>query len=162
MWKATRKTSDIMKRIAITLATVLLVIGAGASDAAAQCPGCRTVFEGRPELRTDVTSWETNTLRLGRGEAEEYTVRIVVDPMGNYFWETREMKPMAKVDAGMYTTYVSDAGYVRVVKDDVRNELKVQDLDWKALGVDMEYDYLEHLYTHLGTISYYGRRVGPR
>ena len=107
-----------------------------------------------------VTGTNTEAIAMRGEDSEEFVVRIVVDPEGNHFWETREMKPLVKIDSGGgYMLFLSESGYVRIRKEWAKEAMEALPAETlKDQGIDVEYDYIEHLFDHLRTFTYYGKR----
>ena len=118
------------------------------------------VFEGYPTRKTQTGPEVVLERSLSPEESDEYAVRVVVDREGNYFWASREMKPMVKVLSGSYVTYAATTGYVRTYIDGIL-DMKREGIDSTVatiMGLDHPYEYVEHLYVYFGGINYYGER----
>jgi len=118
------------------------------------------VFDGYPTRKTETGPEEVLERFLRPEESDEYAARVVVDREGNYFWASREMKPMVKVLSGSYVTYAATTGYVRTYIDGIL-DMKREGIDSTAaaiMGLDHPYEYVEHLYIYFGGINYYGIR----
>ena len=121
----------------------------------------REVFVGYPSVKTQVQGDTIMRWPMEGQESTEYACRIVVDESGNYFWASRDMKPMVKAVSGGYVTYISDAGYVRTYSDqlwaDLATDTLLQNVS-QVIPTDMGFEYMENLYTGLAGIVYHGRR----
>ena len=122
-------------------------------------PQYRAVFEGYPVRKVLVTPDGGVPEAMNGKESAEHASRVVVDTEGNYFWETREMKPMAMVRSGAFTVFVAESGYVKTyrsqsVKSSTAPMMKA------GTGVD-QYDYVEHvaLPGSSGSVNYFGNRT---
>lgn len=144
----------------LTGVLALAVFAAGRASAQSPCTGCLVAFEGYPERRVTVTGTNTEAIAMRGEDSEEFVVRIVVDPEGNHFWETREMKPLVKIDSGGgYLLFLSESGYVRIRKEWAKEAMEALPAETlRDQGIDVEYDYIEHLFDHLRTFTYYGKR----
>lgn len=120
------------------------------------------VFEGRPGKRVIIgqteVGWAVLEQGLDRDESEEYLVRVVTDRRGNYFWASREMRPMEREESEGFVTYSAGRfGYVKAAKEstlDVAREM--------ARGADLGEDYseyMEHVVDVLYSVNYWGRRI---
>lgn len=135
-----------MKRILL-----LIVMLAVAKPLFAQA---ETVFKGRPSLRISTNGIEQPALeKLSREKVEQYDCAI--SKIGDeYYWASRENRPMVRIDAGAYVLFLAreGAGYVRIVKPELKEAAALVD------PAAQKYDYVEHLLLHLGSITYYGTR----
>ncbi len=123
-------------------------------------PQYTVVFEGYPTKKVETGPDVLMERSLSPEESDEFAVRIVVDQEGNYFWASREMKPMVKVLSGSYVTYAATSGYVRTYMDDVLDMARagIDSTVASIMGLDHSYEYVEHLYIFFGGINYYGER----
>ena len=143
-----------------SLTFVLLLLTAPGGYAQAQ-KTYREVFVGYPSVKTQVQGDTIARWPMQGQESTEYACRIVIDEDGNYFWASREMKPMVKAVSGIYVTYISDAGYVRTYVDRLWTDLASDTLlqnTARVIPTDMGFEYMENLYTGLAGIVYHGRR----
>ena len=122
-------------------------------------PQYRAVFEGYPVGRVLVTPDGGLPGALSERESAEYAVRIVVDREGNYFWASREMKPMSMVGSGAFTVFVAESGYVKTYRSQAVKSATAAGMK-EATGVD-QYDYVEHvaLPGTGGSVNYFGNRT---
>lgn len=120
------------------------------------------VLEGRPQKRVIVgqteAGWTVYEEELDSDDSEEYLVRVVTDRRGNYFWASREMRPMAREESEGFVTYSAGRfGYVKTAQEntlDVSREM--------ARGADLGEDfseYMEHVVDVLYSINYWGTRT---
>ena len=122
-------------------------------------PEYRAVFEGYPVRKVFVSQDSGHPSAMNGKESAEYASRIVVDTEGNYFWETREMKPMVRARSGAFTVFTAEQGYVKTyrsqsVKSSTAPLMKV------VTGID-QYDYVEHVVLPGtgGSVNYFGNRT---
>lgn len=120
------------------------------------------VFEGRPGKRVIVglpqAGWTVHEEQLDGAGSEEYLVRVVKDRRGNYFWASREMRPMAREESEGFVTYSAGRfGYVKTMKestlDAVREMTRGDDLG------EHYAEYMEHVIDVLYSINYWGTRT---
>ena len=111
------------------------------------------VFEGYPAKKV-LTGDVLSESPMSREQSNEFSVQIVVDREGSYFWMSREMKPLVRIESGAYVTYISESGYVRTYTDAVLPLLRGENLP----GIDTTYEYVEHIPHLLSSINYYGKR----
>jgi hypothetical protein len=111
-----------------------------------------TVFRGRPSVQIVQGGDESNRSVLSAEKAEQYDC-VISQINGEYFWATRENRPLVRIDKGAYVTFIAPgAGYVKVVKPELKEAASLADA---AAG---KFDYIEHLTMGITTVSYYGRR----
>ncbi|MYH51333.1 MAG: hypothetical protein F4139_00115 [Gemmatimonadetes bacterium] len=122
-------------------------------------PQYRAVFEGYPVRRVLVSPDGGLPEALNDKQSAEYASRVVVDREGNYFWESREMKPMAMVVSGAFTVFVAESGYVKTYRSQSVKSATAAGMK-AATGVD-QYDYVEHvaLPGTGGAANYFGNRT---
>lgn len=153
-----RRTGRIRLAPRLCLGALLLVSAAAPSGHEQY----EVVLEGRPGKRVIIgqteAGWTVYEEELDRDDAEEYLVRVVRDRRGNYFWASREMRPMAREESEGFVTYSAGRfGYVKAAKEsalDVAREM--------ARGVDLgeNYsEYMEHVVDVLYSVNYWGTRT---
>ena len=119
------------------------------------------VLEGRPvkSVRAGDTEvgWTVREETLDRGDSEEYLVRVVKDRRGNYFWASRDMRPMAREESGIFVTYSAGAGgYVKTYTETALDILRADG----AIGLhEYGHEYVEHIPFLLYSINYWGTRT---
>ncbi len=136
-------------------AGVLLLLSAAGSPERQQY---ETVFEGRPGKRvvTGYTEagWTVQEEMLGRDESEEYLVRVVRDRGGNYFWASREMLPMERMETEGFVTWSAGAyGYVKTYREPVLEMVR------EAGVFEPGHEYMEHVINVLYSVNYWGTRT---
>ena len=64
------------------------------------------------------------------------------------------MKPLVKIDSGGgYLLFLSESGYVRIRKEWAKEAMEALPAETlRDQGIDVEYDYIEHLFDHLRTL----------
>ena len=133
----------------------LLLISAAAPQGHEQY---EVVFGGRPGKRVVIgyteAGWTVHEEGLDRDESEEYLVRVVTDRRGNYFWASREMRPMAREESEGFVTYSAGSyGYVKTYKEPVLDMVR-------GAGVfEPGHEYMEHVTNVLYSINYWGTRT---
>ncbi len=119
------------------------------------------VLEGRPvkSVRAGDTEvgWTVREETLDRGDSEEYVVRVVKDRRGNYFWASREMRPMTREESGIFVTYSAGAGgYVKTLNEPALDMLREDGV----IGLyEPGHEYVEHIPFLLYSINYWGTRT---
>ena len=119
------------------------------------------VLEGRPvkSVRAGDTEagWTVREETLDRGDSDEYLVRVVKDRRGNYFWASREMRPMTREESGIFVTYSAGAGgYVKTYTEAALDMLREDGV----IGLhEYGHEYAEHIPFLLYSINYWGTRT---
>lgn len=131
------------------LAAVALMLVLGPVAVAAQQPV--TVFKGRPVFKISEAGVDRVPAAVPR-EAAVNLECVVSQIGGSYYWASRENKPLVRIDAPNFITYmaVDGSGYIRVVKPDRKALASLLDEAAEA------YDYVEHLLLGLRSVTYYG------
>ena len=114
-----------------------------------------TVFEGHPTRKIETSPEGATEFSMTPEESDEFLARVVVDREGNYFWASREMRPMVRLVSGSYVTYATTTSYIRTYIDAVI-DLKRLTPSESAWG---PYEYVEHIYVQFVGVNYYGNRV---
>lgn len=120
----------------------------------------RLVFEGRPIRKLQASVAEVlGPQSLTAEDAFRYQVRIV-ERDGKYYWASREMKQLARVESGAYLTFIAldGSGYVRIGSPEL---LALRD-QLPASQRREEIGYTEHLLTQFASITYFGNQVGAK
>lgn len=137
----------------------LLVSGAGL----AEHEQYEVVFEGRPAKRVVIgytqegSGWTVQEEVLDRGTSEEYLVRVVRDRRGNYFWASREMKPVAREESDGFVTYSAGSfGYVKTFREPLLDMVRQA---VQAGTLEPGQEYMEHIPTILASVNYWGTRT---
>lgn len=81
---------------------------------------------------------------------------IIQEIDGKYYWATRNRKPLLRVAAGAYITYISldGAGYIRII------DPSLKPVGSQISKTDVMFDYVEHMTLGLRSVTYYGRAIG--
>ncbi len=143
----------MLMRLALTLASAALTVAPTPAQDSVQ-NSLEVVFEGYPTKRVTTGPEFVERKLLTEDESDEFGVLIVVNGQGDYFWATREMKPMVRVQSGIYVSYVASNGYVKTFDEEVLND--VRDVD--SILFNPAGEYVEHHHFGLAGISYYGVR----
>lgn len=133
-------------------ACMLAWSSAGAQDA-------RTIFEGRPVRKLQSSVDEVlGPQALSADDAFKYQVRIV-ERQGKYYWASREMKQMARLESGAYITFVAfdGSGYVRIGSPELLGLLDQLPPEERR----KEIAYTEHLLIQFASITYFGNQIRP-
>lgn len=138
---------------------VLLLMAAIALPVAAPAQDYTVVFEGRPLRKLEASFEGALPSTLNSDDAFKYSVRIV-QRQNKYYWASRDMRELARHEAGAYITFsaIDGTGYIRIgvpMMLDPRDELPDEQRK-------REIGYVEHLLTQFSSITYYGTRLGAR
>jgi len=114
------------------------------------------IFMGIPEIKISEGGVSRVPEKLTKDKAIKFKCSIT--QIGNkYYWTSRENVELIPVSSGAFITYwaVNGSGYVRVVKPEMKEEVK----KIGAMGGDPEekFDYVEHLLLGLKSVTYYGK-----
>jgi len=110
------------------------------------------VFVGIPLARTVLSGEQLQRTQIDKNDQLEFKV-IIVKEGDRFFWKTREMKELTRLQSGLFVTYqaLDGAGYVRVdLSGGAIGDLKVP-------GSSLDIGYIEHIKLGLNTITYQGR-----
>ncbi len=138
---------------------LLLLVAASALPVTARAQDYTVVFEGRPLRKLEASFESAVPTTLGSDDAFTYSVRIV-QRQNKYYWASRDMRQLARHEAGAYITFsaLDGTGYIRIgvpMLLDLRDVLP-ENQRKREIG------YVEHLLTQFSSITYYGNRVGAR
>lgn len=130
-----------MRTIAAITFFGLLVI-AGACSASS-----RVVISAQPTVKVESTGDETKRYTLSPQEMAKYPL-LITEEDGNFFWASRDNRPMIHTQSGMFHYYIAvdGAGYVKVWDATV----------FAKKGEPPVFPYLENLSIMLNTITYWG------
>lgn len=143
----------MLERLALALASVALgVVPTVAQDSTEN--GMEIVFEGSPTKSLATGPEFVERKLLTDDESNELRTLIVVDGHGDYFWASREMKPMFRVRSGIYVIYAAENGYVKTYDDEFLNDVRDSD----SVLFDPADEYVEHHHFGLAGFNYYGVR----
>lgn len=100
------------------------------------------VFLGFPARRSKNEMGGNETTLVTGKDRDEY-VCIVSEKAGQYFWTSRDNKPMRRTVSGAFVVYTAldGAGYVKC----------------SNAAPDSPLDYMEHLHIHFNTLTYWGK-----
>jgi hypothetical protein len=113
------------------------------------------VFTGVPEIRISEGGVSRVPETLTKDKAIKFKCTIT-RVGGKYYWTSRENVELVLIASGAFVTYwaANGSGYVRVVKPEMKGEVKKVG----AIAGDPEakFDYVEHLLLGLKSVTYYG------
>ena len=117
------------------------------------------VFEGRPLRKLEASFDGALPSTLSSDDAFKYSVRIV-QRQNKYYWASRDMRELARHEAGSYITFsaIDGSGYIRI---GVPMMLDMRDALPEAQR-KREIGYVEHLLSQFASVTYYGNRLGAR
>ncbi|MBA4374111.1 MAG: hypothetical protein C0402_14775 [Thermodesulfovibrio sp.] len=113
------------------------------------------IFTGNPEIKISEGGVARLPQNLNKEKASNFKCTITkVDD--KYYWASRDNIELIPFSSGAFITYwaVNGSGYVRIVKPEMKKEIK-----FGAVAGDPEekFDYVEHLLLGLKSITYYGQ-----
>lgn len=115
-----------------------------------------TIFKGRPSLKVTIAATEQRAELVKRQDAPNLT--CIISKIGDdFYWASRENKPLTVHASGAFITFVADggAGYIKIINPEMKAAAAL-------LGdTETKYDYVEHITFGLGAISYYGTFQAP-
>ncbi len=114
------------------------------------------IFTGVPEIKISEGGVNRVPENITKDKAIKFKCTITnID--NKYYWTSRENIELIPIASGAYITYwaVNGSGYVRVVKPELKEEVK----KFGAMTGDPEekFDYMEHLLLGLKSVTYYGK-----
>lgn len=107
------------------------------------------VFNAFPTSRVVSTSTETSRELLTANQTNEN--RLQITKIGtNYFWTTRNNRPLTHSTSGDFHIFTdrNGAGYIKIFEPTLYPK--------SLTGSKQGYQYLEHVHTLLGTVTYWG------
>src|SRR3990170_8724389 len=102
------------------------------------------IFTGIPEIKISEGGMNRVPENLNKEKTINYKCTITrIDD--KYYWTSRENVELVPITSGAFITYwaVNGSGYVRVVKSEMKEEVK--QLGALASDPEKQYDYVEHL-----------------
>lgn len=115
------------------------------------------VFTGLPTVKISEGGTSRVSETMTKDKAVRFKYRCVITKVDDkYYWTSRESTELLPFSSGIFVTYwaVNGSGYVRVVRTDLKAELK------KIAAVvgdpEAKFDYVEHLLLGLKSVTYYG------
>jgi hypothetical protein len=115
------------------------------------------IFTGIPEIKIS----EGGVSRvvdenLTKDKAIEFKC-IITKIDDKYYWTSRENVELIPIVSGAFITYwaVNATGYVRVVKPEMKKEVKK--IGAMLDDPEEKFDYVEHLLLGLKSVTYYGK-----
>lgn len=137
-----------MKKVILTVIILMVALPLHAKEA--------VIFTGIPEIKISEGGVSRVPENLNKEKAVKFkcTITIIDD---KYYWTSRENIELIPISSGAFITYwaVNGSGYVRIVKPEMKKEVK----QLGAVTGDPEgkFDYVEHLLLGLKSVTYYGR-----
>jgi hypothetical protein len=114
------------------------------------------IFSGVPEMKISEGGVSRIPEKLTKSSATK--VRCTITKADErYYWTSRENVELMPIISGAFITYwaLNGSGYVRVVRPEMRVELRIASA---ALGdPEAKFDYVEHLLLGLKSVTYYGK-----
>lgn len=137
-----------MKKIITTIILLMVAFPLHATGA--------VIFIGIPEIKISEGGITRVPENLDKEKAINFKCTITkIDD--KYYWTSRENIELISISSGAFITYwaVNGSGYVRIVKPEMKNEIK----KLGAVSGDPEekFDYVEHLLLGLKSVTYYGK-----
>jgi hypothetical protein len=114
------------------------------------------IFTGIPEIKISEGGVSRVPESLDKEKAINFKCTITkID--NKYYWTSRENTELIPISSGAFITYwaVNGSGYIRVVKPEMKKEVK--QLGAAAGDPEEKFDYVEHLLLGLKSVTYYGR-----
>jgi hypothetical protein len=113
------------------------------------------VFSGLPKIKISEGGVNRTSEIVAKEKAVQFKCTITkIDD--KYYWTSRENTELLPVSSGAFITFwaANGSGYVRVIKPDMKAEVK----SMVAVVGDPEanFDYVEHLLLGLRSVTYYG------
>ncbi len=114
------------------------------------------IFMGVPEIKISEGGINRVPENITKDKAPKFKCTITkIDD--KYYWTSRENVELIPIASGAFITYwtVNGSGYVRVVKPEMKEEIK----KIGAIVGDPEekFDYVEHMLLGLKSVTYYGK-----
>ena len=109
------------------------------------------VFRGRPGVKVQEDGLQRSANALTPREAAGYD--CVISRIGDdYYWATRENRPLIRHEGPGYITYVAPdgAGYVKILRPEMKSVVS------KVKATEAAFDYVEHMPIGLSSITYFG------
>ena len=114
------------------------------------------IFTGIPEIKISEGGVNRVPENLTKDKAIKFQCTITkIDD--KYYWTSRENVELIPIASGAFITYwaVNGSGYVRVIKPEMKEEVKK--IGAMAGDPEEKFDYVEHLLLGLKSVTYYGK-----
>jgi hypothetical protein len=137
-----------MKKIILTLLILTIASPLFAKE--------EIVFTGMPEIKISEGGVNRVPENLTKDKAIKFKCTITkIDD--KYYWTSRENVELIPIASGAFITYwaVNGSGYVRVIKPEMKEEVKK--IGAMAGDPEEKFDYVEHLLLGLKSVTYYGK-----
>ena len=137
-----------MKKVIMTLIFLIVTVPLYAKE--------MIIFTGIPEMKISEGGVTRTPENLNKEKAINFKC-IITKIDDKYYWTSRENIELIPISSGAFITYwaVNGSGYVRVVKSEMKEEVK--QLGALASDPERQYDYVEHLLLGLKSVTYYGQ-----
>ena len=115
----------------------------------------KTIFIGLPQTGMAFNGLEDGKLiRLSPERANKLDC-VIIKKGDKYFWTSRDNYELEKVVGGAYITFkrLNRPDYVRIVDPNMKKGTAIVD------EAASKYDYVEHIVTHMTTVTYYGQML---
>jgi hypothetical protein len=137
-----------MKKIILTLLILTIASPLFAKE--------EIVFTGMPEINISEGGVNRVPENLTKDKAIKFKCTITkIDD--KYYWTSRENVELIPIASGAFITYwaVNGSGYVRVIKPEMKEEVKK--IGAMAGDPEEKFDYVEHLLLGLKSVTYCGK-----
>jgi hypothetical protein len=136
-----------MKNV-LRASVIACLLGAHAGAIAGQP---RTVLSGVPSIKIS----EGGTDRTPQNVTHEDAVNlgcVISEIDGEYYWASRENRPLVRLVSGAFVTYLAadGSGYVRTISPGLKAAAS------SMSQTEATFDYVEHLLVGLRSVTYYG------
>lgn len=137
-----------MEKVVMTIIFLLVAVPLYAKE--------MIIFTGIPEMKISEGGVNRVLDKLDEQNAIQFKCTITKND-DKYYWTSRENIELISMSSGAFITYwaVNGSGYVRVVKPEMKKEVKL--IGALAKDPEGQYDYVEHLLLGLKSVTYYGQ-----
>lgn len=114
------------------------------------------IFAGVPEIK--ISEGGINRVTENITKDKTYKFKCTITKIDDkYYWTSRENVELIPIASGAFITYwaANGSGYVRVVKPEMKEEVKK--IGAIAGDTEEKFDYVEHMLLGLKSVTYYGK-----
>ena len=114
------------------------------------------IFAGVPEIKISERGINRVTENITKDKTYKFKCTITkIDD--KYYWTSRENVELIPIVSVAFITYwaANGSGYVRVVKTEMKEEVKK--IGAMAEDPEEKFDYVEHMLLGLKSVTYYGK-----
>lgn len=114
------------------------------------------IFAGVPEIK--ISEGGINRVTENITKDKTYKFKCTITKIDDkYYWTSRENVELIPIASGAFITYwaANGSGYVRVVKPEMKEEVKK--IGAMAGDPEEKFDYVEHMLLGLKSVTYYGK-----